>query len=255
MCEYDLTLIAAASARIFGVLVCLPISDAIQTLPRLFLSICFGAALSQQINQPPFFFWHTPLTEFVVGFILAAPLRIFVEAAEMLGELLDTARGQTIGSVMDPLNGQQVSDMASLLRVGATVLVINLDGFDRAVDAVRSSYAAIPASVFFANNETLLHSIANNGLNLVTSACSLSCVWLLAYLLSDISAAMLARVTQGLSFTNSSSIVKMVLTFLLLGNLLSQPSAVTRLATRVTTTLGISAPAGSSAPLEGIVRE
>jgi flagellar biosynthesis protein FliR len=139
---------------------------------------------------------------------------------------------------MDPLNGQQVSDMASLLRVGATVLVINLGGFDRAVEAVRLSYEAIPVSGFYAD-ETLLRTVAHSGLGLVTGACSLSCVWLLAYLVSDISAAILARVTQGLSFTSTSSIVKMVLTFILFSNLLFHPSEVTRLATKATAMLWI----------------
>ena len=238
MATADLSIICAVSARVFGVFVCLPISDAIQILPRLFLALCFALPLSLQIEPSAEVSWHTPLAEFLVGLIIASPIRVFAEAAEMLGELLDTARGQTIGSVIDPLNGQQVSDMATLLRIASTVLVIQVGGFDRVVEAVRVSYSHLPlAGPIVA--EGFLRSILHRGFGIVASACALSSVWLLAYLLSDLAASLLGKVTQGLSFTSTASIVKMVFTIILLLNLLWQPGQVTALARRASRAMAI----------------
>jgi flagellar biosynthesis protein FliR len=227
----DLGYVCAVSARIFGVLVCLPFGDALQSLPRLFLAVCFGVALSSHIELSATPAWHTPLTEFLVGLLLATPIRMFAEAAEMLGELLDTARGQTIGSVVDPLNGQQVSDMASLLRIGATVLVIQVGGFERMLEAVRSSYSYLPL-VPPVIPEDFLHSIVTSGLRVVIDGCSLSSVWLLVYLLSDIAAALLSKMMHGVSFVSTASLVKLVMTLVLLVNLLMHPSQVSKIAVR-----------------------
>jgi len=227
----DLGVVCAVSARVFGVLVCLPFGDALQTLPRLFLALCFGVALSSDIELLVAPTWHTPLSEFVVGLLLATPVRIFAEAAEMLGELVDTARGQTIGSVVDPLNGQQVSDMATLLRLGATVLVIQVGGFDRLLEAVRSSYSHLPLTSPQIP-EKFLHTLVPTGLGIIVDGCSLSSVWLLAYLLSDIAAALLSKMMNGLSFTSSASLVKLVMTVVLLLNLVMNPVQVTQIAMR-----------------------
>ncbi len=249
----DLGTVCATAARIFGVLVCLPIGDALQLLPRLLISLCFGIALSSPLNPQTVLQWHTPLTEFMIGLILAAPIRMFADVAELLGELIDTARGQTIGSVLDPLNGQQVSDMAGILRVGATVLVILVGGFDRVIEEVSASYTYLPLGQA-AVPEGMLCSILHKGVALVSSACALSSVWLLVYLLSDLAAALLSKVSPGLSFVSSASVVKMVLTIILLLNLAWHPRQIEDMAKGASTSLAAGYRPAQSHPTIGAGR-
>lgn len=222
--------IIAYSARIFGILVCLPLGDTLQSLPRLFIALCFGLALSQQHSSlvEHLMWYHVP-TEFIIGAVLAMPIRVLAESADMLGELLDTARGQTIGSINDPLNGTHASDMASLFRLGAVALVIHLGGIEHTIGAVRASYTYLPVGLL-TTGEEVLPSVFTSCIEITSNVVALSSVWLVAYLISDLACALLARVSQGLSFTSTSTLLKMVVTFLLLMNLLGNSGELAPLA-------------------------
>ena len=222
MLSVDIFAIAGITARTFGLLISLPTGDALQTLPRLFIAVCFAAALAPSLVMPEQFSWYRLAPEFLIGLLIAAPIRFLAEAGEMFGEIIDTARGQTIGSVMDPLNGQQVSDMATLTKLAITVVAIQLGGFDLCVAALKQSYDFFPLGGLQIGEQFLM-SILHSGIGIVGAALSFSSVWLLAYLITDLSAALFTKVCQGLCFSTTANVIKMILTFLLLVNLLMQP--------------------------------
>ncbi len=231
MLSVDIFAIAGITARTFGLLISLPTGDALQTLPRLFIAVCFAAALAPGVAMPDEFSWYRLIPEFLIGLLIAAPIRILAESGEMFGEIIDTARGQTIGSVMDPLNGQQVSDMATLTKLAVTILAIQLGGFDLCVAALKRSYDAFPLGGLEVGNDYLT-TILRSGLEIVGAALAFSSVWLLAYLVTDLTAALFTKVSQGLCFSTTANVVKMVLTFLLLLNVLLQPKDVTHFVQR-----------------------
>lgn len=225
MWSFDVLAIAGITARTFGMLLSLPTGEGLQTLPRLFIAVCFAAALAPLVPaQNGFAIYHVGL-EFLIGLLIAVPLRFMAEAAAMFGELIDTARGQTIGSVVDPLNGQQGSDMATLTRLAMITLAIQLGAFERCVEAIAASYDALPigAALLY---EDLLSSILRQGVAIVTVALSFSSTWLVAYLVTDIAAGVMAKVSQGLQFTSTATVVKMIVTFILLMNLLVNPQEI-----------------------------
>ncbi len=225
MIPIDVLGIAGITARTFGMLISLPTGDGLQMLPRLLVAVCFACALAPAIPVNSEFSLVRLGPEFLIGVLLAAPLRFLAEAGEMFGELIDTARGQTIGSVVDPLNGQQASDMASITRLAIVVLAIHLGAIDGSLEALRVSYVALPLGGPLLY-ESSLTAILRQGVATVGVAVSCCSVWLVAYLVIDIAAGITAKVTQGLQFTSAASIVKMFVTFALFMNLLANPREV-----------------------------
>lgn len=223
----DVLGVAGVAARAFGLLVGLPTGEALSTLPRLFIAVCFALALAPAIGDGAHFAWPLLFMEFITGLLLAMPARFLAEAAEMFGEVLDTARGQTIGSVVDPLNGQQVSDMATIIRLGVVVLVIFLGGLDVCVTSLGHSFTAFPLG---ANglSEMPLGEILERGIFTVSAALSIGSVWLFGYLMTDIAGGILSKVLQGLCFTSAAGVVKMVLTFALFLLLMNRPATIGR---------------------------
>lgn len=222
MLSVDVLGAVGITARTFGMLISLPTGDGLQSLPRLFVAVCFAFALAPviPINSGFSLFYLGP--EFLTGLLIAAPLRFLAEAGEMFGELIDTARGQTIGSVVDPLNGQQGSDMATIMRLAMVVVAIHLGAFDSCVEALKVSYEALPLGGVLLYHD-MLTSILRQGIAIVCVALSLSSAWLVAYLVIDIATGIMAKVSQGLQFTSSATILKMIITFILLINLFGNP--------------------------------
>jgi len=220
--------IASVSARVFGALLALPFGEALHILPRLCIALCLGLAIAPDVAIARPVAWYWLAIELFIGFILVSPIRILSEAFEMLGEWIDTARGQTISSVMDPLNGQQSSDLATLFRLGATTLVIALGGLERVVEALYASYLVFKVGTPPIADD-LLSILSHSGLQLLSATSSLCCVWLLAYLLTDLYAAIFAKNAHGLSFTTTSTFLKMFFTFVLLLNLVNDPHQIRHL--------------------------
>ena len=141
------------------------------------------------------------------------------EAGAMFGEVVDTARGQTIGAILDPLQGQQGSDLATIVRLGVIVMVVWLAGIEAALGLVCETFAIkLPASVLL-NAEGLL-SVVRMAALLAGASLQLAAIWLLGFLIVDLGCALLAKVAVGVSFSSSSQLLKLVLTFVLLLNLL-----------------------------------
>jgi flagellar biosynthesis protein FliR len=215
--------ITSVAARIFGVLVLLPFGDALNTVPRLFIAFLLAVALGPIETDALQWSAISFVSDFIIGLLIASPILILTESAEMFGELIDTARGQTIGSIIDPLNGQQSSDMATFSRLVVVNLAVYLGALDRGVTAVAESYKLLPGDNLFASRLSLIE-LAVNGASMVGVALRFSAAWMVAYLITDIATALLAKVSSGQNFTSSGTVVKMALTFILLLSLLENPT-------------------------------
>ncbi len=215
--------LAALAARMFGILVGIPVGEALQIVPRLFIAVLWGAALIPEGN------WMVPVSllrcvsEFLIGLVVAMPLRFLIESGAMFGELLDAARGQTVASLLDPLNGQQTSDLSTVVRVGVTAMAVYLGAFDHLVSIVKGSYEFVPFGLS-PNSGLVVMNVLRGGVEIMQASILLGSTWFVGYLLCDLVSAMCSRVLQGLSFSNTAAALKLVLTVLLLINLLRDPS-------------------------------
>lgn len=213
--QQQLLVVCALAARCFGVAVCLPLGDALQALPRLCVAIAWGLALLGAVPAMAELSALSCLWEFAVGVLLAVPLRLVSDSAEMFGELVDTARGQTISSVIDPLGGQGASDLAALCRVAAVAAAVHMGALELSVRELAASYQFFPLGAPWRG---VWHATDLFGWStaLVGGVLALSSIWLAAFLMVDVVAAAAARLVRGLQFSLAGSTAKALLAFLLL---------------------------------------
>lgn len=212
--------LAAVACRSFGCVISLPLGDTLSPFSRLFLSLGLALVVMPTLEVSPDVGAVGCLLEFVIGFLIGAPLRVVVDASEMVGELLDTARGQTISAVNDPLNGQGGSDVAVVAKVGATALALWGGGLDSVIVGLADSMNAIPVGALV-SPERLADGVLRSFTRIMSIAVSVSAVWLGAYLLVDVGCGIASKLVQGLSFSQASGVVKMVITFLVLHQLIT----------------------------------
>ncbi len=216
------------AARMFGALVGLPIGDGLQLLPRLCIAVLFGAVIAQDRSDNSSYSLLMLPADFLIGYILVVPARCIGEVAAMFGEIIDTARGQTLAAILDPLSGQQVSDLTTVMRLGGIALVVSLGGIEAALVLVKIS---CEASMSFGSllQESVLMDTVRSSIALGGAALHLAAIWLLAYLLIDVGCACMAKVAHGLSFSSMSSVLKLLATGFLLLQLLASGDRVTAL--------------------------
>jgi flagellar biosynthetic protein FliR len=196
--------------------VSLPLGESIGFLPKLFLAMGISVAITPFVPTPEQFSVWLMLGEFVLGLLVGTPFRVLVDLSEAFGELIDTSRGQTIAAVNDPLNGPAVSDLATLCKIAATTVALNLGALEVCVESLAESYRSIPVGVT-ADLELLSRGLLAGGMRLVGSMLVACAVWLVAFLMIDCVACFAARVARGLSFNAFGSLLKMTVTGILLG--------------------------------------
>ena len=215
MTSHEGLMYAACVLRCFGFIVSLPFGEAIQSFPRFFLSVGLGIALfpvaSISGDLTPF----SLIVEFVIGFIRGAPLRLISDVSEMIGELVDTARGQTISSVIDPLHGQGNSDLGVVAKNGAVVCALYLGALEISLGGLARSVHAIPLGASFVE-ESFARGLVRSLTFLVVEGMRVCAVWMGAFLVIDLGCALASRLLSGLSFTQTGGILKMLVTFILM---------------------------------------
>jgi flagellar biosynthesis protein FliR len=205
---------AACALRCFGFILSLPFGEALQNFPRFFLAAALAAALFSAAVVPSDV---TPLSlmfNFAIGFMLGAPLRFVVDMSEMIGELIDTARGQTIASVIDPLNGQGGSNLATISKSGAIACALSLGALEVSLGGLARSVQVIPLGILHID-ESFAQGLARSLSFIIVEGLRVSAVWMGAFLLIDIVCAFCSRLLPGLSFIQAGGVIKMVVTFLL----------------------------------------
>jgi flagellar biosynthesis protein FliR len=193
----------------------LPLGDSVSWFPRLFLSGALSIALLPAVQHPADVTPYAVLSNLLVGFLLGAPLKLVVDVAEMCGELLDVARGQTVAAVNDPLNNPTSSDLATVARIGVTVLAIQWGGIDFCLETLGASIHAVDLNGPRLTDNSL-HDVVQGWFGVVAAGLQLCLVWFVAYVLCDILMALMARASHNMQFTLPASILKMVVTYGLL---------------------------------------
>jgi type III secretion protein T len=217
----EFEIISALALRSFGFILSLPLGELLGTLPRFCLAAGMGLALRPLVIGTAEINGATLVFEFVIGFILGTPLRLISDVSEMVGELLDTARGQTVSAVLDPLHGQGVSDLATIARSASIAFALLGGALDISVKSLADSVRHVPPGMWSLSPH-LPVEILNAGGNLVMSGLRIGAVWFVAFLMIEILCAMASRLVTGLSFSQMSYLLKSIVTFFLIAILLAQ---------------------------------
>lgn len=200
-------LLAAVMARAFGVMLSLPFGDSLQPLPRVFFAGVLACVMLDGLPQVPSISPLTCLTEFVVGFLVGLPLRLVGDVADLCGELLDTARGQTVSAVIDPLNGQAPSDFAAVLRAAAVALALQLGALEVIACGLSESYTAVPLGAPWLG-AGCASGIFRWALGAVRASIGLCWPCFALFFAIDLVAAVAARMLKGVQFSGVASLSK-----------------------------------------------
>jgi flagellar biosynthesis protein FliR len=212
---------AALALRCFGFIVSLPLGEALSTVPRFFLAVGLAVVLYPVARVSEELSGLALVVEFVIGFVLGAPLRFVVDVSEMVGELIDTSRGQTISAVLDPLHGQGNSDLAVLAKNGAVVCALMAGALEVSLGGVARSVAVMPIGSLI-DDELFVLALLKSVTFLLVEGMRICAVWVGAFLLIDLGCAITSRLVSGLSFSQTGGVLKMVVTFILLMVLMSE---------------------------------
>lgn len=217
--EQTLLVWCALAARCFGMAVCLPFGESMQQLPRLCVALAWGWSLAGRVSVEAELSALSCVWEFAVGALLAAPLRLLSDSAELFGELLDTARGQTVSAVIDPLGGQSSSDLAAICRAAAVAVAIHLGALEFTLRELAASYELFPLGAPWLGIEGA-RDLLRWSISILSAVLGVSGLWLAGFLMVDIVVAAAARLVRGVQFSSLGSIAKGLVTFALLAALL-----------------------------------
>lgn len=88
------------------------------------------------------------IQEFLTGALIAVPAMLLIECGSMWGEIFDTGRGQTIGSVLDPSSGINHSQTALLGREVCIVWLFLSGAFESLIFALTKSIQESPPTTW-----------------------------------------------------------------------------------------------------------
>lgn len=158
------------------------------------------------------------IAEFILGVIIALPTAITVSLAEMMGELLDNGRGQSLARLYDPNSGQDSHSVLSVLgKWWVWGVILSLGALEANLVALISSFNFIPSRGFNINN------FSEIGLNLLTIVSTMLVNFLLAFmpfailfLVIDLAFGFFSRLVSNLSTSGESFMVKTIATSIII---------------------------------------
>lgn len=190
-----------------------------QPVPRLLVALALAWSLLGSVAVAEDLSVLSCVWEFAVGALLAGPLRLLSDTAELCGEVVDTSRGQTISAVVDPLGGQGASDLAAICRAASVGVAVYLGALEVTLRELANSYEVFPLGAPWRGMQSA-HDLLRWSVSILSGAIGISGLWLAGFLMVDIVVAAAGRLVRGLQFTQGGSIAKGVLTFVLMALLL-----------------------------------
>jgi len=135
----------------------------------------------------------------------------------MFGELVDTARGQTIGAVTDPLGTGAQSDLANIARISTLVWCLTCGGLESAVRALAESFEVFrPGCGFAGIGQALFAGELSTLGGMAVSSLNLTLAWCGAYLMIEVLLGLCGQVVTRVGFSTSGHLLKIVITYVLL---------------------------------------
>ncbi|NDC38450.1 MAG: type III secretion protein, partial [Proteobacteria bacterium] len=135
--------------RPLGMLIVLPLGwDLLGVSARITIAASLAAFSAPFVPPLVHCTFADCLGELVLGMLIALPAALLIECASNAGELFDTLRGQTIASVLDPLQ-QEVLSLSAILAKWTvwTLILTNGTALELAVGVVHSFSSVPPGAV------------------------------------------------------------------------------------------------------------
>ena len=82
----------------------------------------------------------TYMQELMLGFLVALPLLLIVQACDLFGDLFESLRGQTAGSIADPLFSGETSHLALFCKSLAILILLSAGALEMIFFQYRNSF-------------------------------------------------------------------------------------------------------------------
>lgn len=182
----------------------------------IYLILGFWPIISSQVIQ-----WdNTHIVEIVfyeltvgivITFVLALPFMI----ANIIGEFIDTQRGATISSIIDPASGNEASQFSVFISYMVCIIFLLQDGLLLLAKIFYQSYQLLPfASGFSQFNSLFLGKWINE---MVIKGISLSIPILLSLFICEVALGLYSRFCPQLSAFSLSLSIKSIIAFIIFG--------------------------------------
>lgn len=199
-------------ARAFGLTLLVPIAwNVIGLGLRMSISFCMAVFVSDRILavSPTI---SSILSEIILGMVLSLPLYVLINTGLMLGELSDTARGQSIGSLYNPTIESEASSMGQLIQSALWAKLSLLLIFPALMSSYVMSFKNLPVAA-----SVLQNSLAFNLLLQITKLLQAGFAVLMplfvVLVILELLLGLLPRLVPNLNLTQEGFIFKSGVTF------------------------------------------
>ena len=156
------------------------------------------------------------LKELLVGLSYAFALGAVFAAVSVAGSLLDTAMGFSMGSLIDPITGNQSTILNQLYAMVGVLIFIAIDGDHWMIEGLARTYQLLPMTKFPSIN-ALVGGADKAFVSIFGSAIELAAPVMLAALLTDCALGLVARVMPQLNVFSVSFPAKIAVGLLVMG--------------------------------------
>ncbi len=167
----------------------------IKAAATILLSVFFGAITPLGID-PADVSTVTAITllmsEAVYGLALGLILALLFSVVQLSGRIVEQQMGLTMAEIVDPLTGEEVNPLSSLLEMVFVLLFLSADGHHLFLLVISRSYSAFPPGSI-PTVELLASGLIQTGSAMFIAALRLAAPMLAAFLLLMVALALLAR--------------------------------------------------------------
>ncbi|HDN2512165.1 TPA: type III secretion system export apparatus subunit SctT [Providencia rettgeri] len=154
------------------------------------------------------------LYEIVIGLVLAFILGLPFMIANIVGELIDTQRGETISSIVDPASGTEASELAVFLSYIVCMIFLAQGGMYQLSTIFAQSYHLLPVGQGFSHFNSLplgtwLNSVVVKGVILAAPI-------IVTLFISEMALGLYSRFCPQLNAFSLSLAIKSIIAFIVL---------------------------------------
>lgn len=216
-----LAAITALSVRALGMICFLPLGEEHgAVITKLCLAFVIGWFFLGTVEVSESLSLYLLVLEFFVGLFVGLPVSIFVSLASMCGELFDSGRGQTMGSIYDPFSYVSLSLTSGLCRYLLWALFLAHSLLSVLFSQLAESYRLLPPGTLSVGTFSLLGYTLLLSIGKMIGLCFFYYLPLgVIFLLVDIGIALISRILPHGNIQGESYFLKNLCAYFVLINL------------------------------------
>ncbi len=168
-----------------AVLIAVALAPALPTMPPVQL----GSSLS----------WMLVIQQLLVGAVIGLAMTLILSAVQLAGGIIGLQMGLGFSTLFDPVQGVQVTTLASFLNLSAMLLFVSLNGHLLLLAVVARSFVLIPVAPALGLGAATWHALALEGSALFSLGLTLATPVLGVLIIANLGLATLSKLAPQLN--------------------------------------------------------